>query len=297
MTLGPRICTLAVVSLLAAAPLVAQKAPAKGRTRQIFVSVVDRAGAPVLDLQPADFDVIEGGVKRTIVRAGLATSPMRVGLLVDTSDAAAPALNQIRAALAQFLDALPPEHEVVLLSTGLQLRVRVPPTFNRGKLKDAAAGLFTDGGGTALMDGVLETDDRFMKKAENRWPVFVILTSDGAENSAGAHENEFNRWLASIGPRGISGHVIVIKSRGNGLTEIVANSIAENSGGRYDVVNTASSLPDKMKALASSLADDFNVARTRYQVDFASDSPANASVDVGVAREGITLKITQTRLR
>src|SRR5437762_1803943 len=82
---------------------------------------------------------------------------------------------------------LPPEHEVMLISTGLQLRVRVQPTLDRKKLKDAAAGLFTDGGGTALMDSVLETDDRFLKKAEERWPVFVILTTDGREVSAGSH--------------------------------------------------------------------------------------------------------------
>ena len=35
-----------------------------------------------------------------------------------------------------------PEHEVMIVSTGRQTRVRVPPTTDRKKLKDASAGLF-----------------------------------------------------------------------------------------------------------------------------------------------------------
>src|SRR5262249_38308483 len=154
----------------------AQKPSGKGRARQVFVDVRDRGGAPILDLQPGDFDIQENGVRREVTRAALATAPMRVGLLVDTSDAAAPAITQVRPGLLQFLDTLPPEHEVMLISVGRQLRVRVQPTLDRKKLKDAAGGLFGDGGGTALMDSLLEADDRFLKKAEDRWPVFVILT-------------------------------------------------------------------------------------------------------------------------
>jgi hypothetical protein len=275
----------------------AQKAPAKGRTRQIFVSVADKGGQPVLDLQASDFDVNEGGAKRAVVRAGLASSPMRVAVLVDTSDTAAAAVNQIRAGLGQFLDALPPEHEVLLASLGRQLRVRVQPTLDRKKLKDTAAGLFADGGGIALMDGLLEIDDRFMKKAEDRWPVFVVLTTDGSESSAGAHENEFNRWLASLRPRGVSAHALLLKYKGNGLSEIIANGIADNADGRYEVVNTPNSIPDKMRAMALDLAADFNTARMRYRVEFTSDAPDTAPVDVGVLRDGVTLRLMHTRLR
>ncbi len=289
---------------VAAAPGV-QKTPAKARTRQVFVSVTDRTGAPVLDLQPADFDVKENGTKRDVVRARLATSPMRVAVLVDTSDAANPSLNPVRMALGRFFDTLPPEHEAMLISTGRQMRVLVQPTLDRKKLKDAASSLFMDGGGTQLMEGILEIDDRFMKKAEDRWPVFVILTTDGSEGSPEARENEFNKWLQALAPRGVTIHAIVLKvaagqtsGRNNtGVPEVLAMNMTQASGGRYDVVNTANSLPDKMKTLAAALGDDFSAARTRYQVDFASDSPANASVDVAVAGEGVTLKITQTRLR
>jgi hypothetical protein len=284
---------LAIAALAPAAS--AQKAAA--RTRKVFVSVTDRDGLPVADLQPPDFDVREGGVKRTILRAAQATSPMRVAVLVDTGEAATPSLIHIRAGLAEFFDALPTKHEALLVSTGRQLRVRVQPTFERKKLKDAAAGIFSDGGGTALMDSILEVDDRFMRRAEDRWPVFVVLTSDGAENSGGAHELAFNKWLGSVAARGVTGHSLIIKTSGNGLTEIIANSVAENTGGQYIAVNTSNSVPEKMRALATRMGDDYQIARTRYEVEFATDAAGSPPVDVGVQREGVSLRITQTRLR
>ena len=66
------------------------------------------------------------------------------------------------------------------MSTGRQARVRVPPTTDRKKLKDAAGGLFSDGGATILSDTLLEIDDRFMRKAEDRWPVFVIVNTSNS---------------------------------------------------------------------------------------------------------------------
>src|SRR4051794_4018577 len=129
---------------------------------------------------------------------------MRVALFLDTSDAAAPALPHLRAGAAAFLDALPPEDEVLLATTGRQARVRVPPTTDRRKLKEAAAGLFTDGAGTVLMDGLMEIDDRYFRKMPDVWPVFVVFTSDGTESSAGAREKEFQNWIVAIGARGVT---------------------------------------------------------------------------------------------
>jgi len=287
---------IALAIAVAATAAQAQKPAAKG-SRKVFVSVTDKDGLPVADLQAGDFDVREGGTQRAVLRAGPAVNPMRVALLVDTGESAQASINQIRAGLAEFLDALPARHEVMLASTGRQLRVRVPPTLDRKKLKDTAAGIFTDGGGTALMDSILEVDDRFMKKAEDRWPVFVVLTTDGTENSAGAHEIAFNKWLETVGPRGITAHSLIIKKQGNGLTEIIANNVADNTGGQYIVVNTPNSVPDKMRALATKMGDDYQVARTRYEVEFATDGPGTSPVDVGVLREGVSLRISATRLR
>jgi VWA domain-containing protein len=289
--------TLTVV-VLAATLVAAQSKPVKPHPRQIFVSVVDRTGAPVLDLQPSDFDVTENGAKRQVLKAGLAKSPMRVALLVDTSDGTGEkAINHIRAALGEFADALPQPHEIMLVTTARQPRVRVQPTTDRKKLKDSGTALFTEGGATTLSDTLMDIDDRFMRKAEDRWPVFVIVTGDGGEASAPASEKKFNDWLYALPLRGISAHAISLKYHGGGNPEIIAAHVAQTAGGHYDFINTSNSLPEKMKAIAALLAHDYDTAATRYQISFMSEAADTSPVDVGVARDGVKLQLSAGRVR
>ncbi|MBZ5559293.1 MAG: VWA domain-containing protein [Acidobacteriia bacterium] len=292
-------CAAAAALVLATAGAASpQPKNAAGKaTREVFVSVLDRQGAPMLDLLPNEFKVTETGVPRDVVQASLARSPMRVVLLVDTSDAAGPGLTFMRGGLIAFLDTLPPEHEAMIVSTGRQMRVRVPPTMDRKKLKDAANSLFSDGAGTTLIDSLLEVDDRFIKKTADRWPVFVIITSDGTESSAGAHEKAFNQWTLAQAGRSIVSHAIVMKFKGSGVPEMVAMNVTQNSGGRYDFINTGNSLPEKMKTLAAQLGDDYKQASVKYQVEYATDSKEWKPVEVTVARDGVRLQITQGRLR
>src|SRR4051794_24679327 len=290
----------AAVALFALLPPVAgaqSKNAGKTHVRHIFVSVTDAKGAPVEGLAAADFTISEGGQPRVVSKAGPAKDPMRIALMLDTSDAAASALTNMRAGAAAFLDALPPEDEVILITTGRQMRVRVQPSTDRRKLKEAAAGLFTDGAGTVLMDGLLEIDDRFFKKADDRWPVIVIFTSDGTESSTGAREKEFMKWSPLLGPRGITVDAFVFKTpSGRGATsEIIAENVARNSGGRYDVMNTTTALPEKMKALGEQLALDHRKMSAWYEVDIQTDGPDSAAVDVAVAREGVRLQISNSR--
>ena len=274
------------------------KPPAKGSTHRVFVRALDRSGAPILDLQPADFEIVEAGVTREVARATLMSKiPMRVLLLADTSEHAAPALLQLRHALVAFLDALPPEHEAAIVTTGRRPSVRVPPTTDRKKLNNAASGLFTDGSGTAVIDALLECDDRFIKKVDDRWPVFVVVTSDGNESSTGVDEKRLDAWLSVLSARGISAHAITLKFKGTGLGETIAHTATQNAGGRYDFINSPSSLPEKMKMLAEQIAKDFEQAATKYQVDFVTDSKDWNRVEMRVARDGARLEISQGRLR
>ena len=295
-TFLPSVAALAALALGPTAALAQSKSTSKMHVRHIFVSVTDSKGAAVEGLSAGDFTVSENGQPRTLAHAGPAKDPMRIALMLDTSDAAAPALTNMRAGVANFLDALPPEDEVILITTGRQMRVRVPPTTDRKKLKDTAAGLFADGAGTVLMDGLLEIDERFFKKADDRWPVFVIFTSDGTESSTGSREKEFMKWTPMLGPRGITVHAFVMKTpKGSGMPEVVTENLTHNTGGRYDVMNTTMALPDKMKVLGEQLALDHRNMSTWYELDFQTDATELGPVNVGVQREGVRLQISNGR--
>jgi len=286
-----------VIAILAAASLAIPQKTTKPHPRSIFVSVIGPTGAPVTDVAAGEFEVTEDGVKREVLKAGLAKSPMRVALMIDTGESADKALNHMRQGLGEFVDALPQPHEIMLVSLGRQVRVRVQPTTDRKKMKDAVTSMFNDGGGIPLMDGLMEIDDRFMRKADDRWPVFVIVTTDGSESSAGANEKKFNDWLAALPSRGVSAHAISIKYRGGGMPEVVAQHVAVTAGGHYDYINTSNSLPEKLKTIGDLLKSDFDQASSRYQITYMTDAADTRPVDVGVARAGVTLKMSAGRLR
>ena len=79
-------------------------------------------------------------------------APARIVLLVDSSSAMSPMLTHFRAALQAFLDAVPAQHEIALISTGGQLRIRVPPTTDRERLHNAVASFASEGGANAFLD-------------------------------------------------------------------------------------------------------------------------------------------------
>jgi Mg-chelatase subunit ChlD len=253
--------------------------------RSVYVSVVDRAGAPVLDLTTDDFEVRETGVTRRIVRAELAAEPMRIALLVDSSGAVNQVINHFRAGLLAFLDGLPEGAEIGIMSIGRQARLRLQPTSDRKKLKDLFAGFFPDGGGTAILDGIIESHGRFLKKAEGRWPLMVIVTTDGPV--AGTTRDDDLQRIAQEMQRGaVAVHALVLSTRGGGIPTTVSLYITRATGGRYEAIAGASYMPDKLKELASQLTADSQKAGSQYKIEFIAASTESSGIEVGVRRPG-----------
>jgi hypothetical protein len=284
----------AVVALVLAcgAPLPAQRA-----SRRVFVTAVDVRGTPVTNLTAADFELIENGFPREVTRATLASGPMRIVLLVDTSSAIQPLLNNIRAGLSAFFTALPGPHEIALISTGGQLRIRQDSTADRGRLLAAVRMLASDGGGNAFMESLIEADRRFLMTASPaQWPVFVILTTDSGETVAEPNLDNFNRFVAQFLNRGGSAHAIVLHGRGTGITTDFAMNLVENSGGYYESMAIANVLPDKMKFLAAHIDANHRAMANWYELEFAGDVQIQAPrVQVAVTRPGVSVQVSVRR--
>src|SRR5262245_21310380 len=75
---------------------------------------------------------------------------MRVALLVDTGAGTSSGMHHVRASIDAFVDAMPPNHELLLVTTGRRVQVRVPPTSDLAKIKKSAGGITADGGPTPL---------------------------------------------------------------------------------------------------------------------------------------------------
>ena len=89
-----------------------------GRTRDIYVSVLDGKGNVATGLTAKDFTVREDNVAREVVRAVPADAPLDIVLIVDDSQAAIRAIPYIRDGLTKFMERMAPKARIGLVTIG-----------------------------------------------------------------------------------------------------------------------------------------------------------------------------------
>jgi len=182
-----------------------------------------------------------------------AADPLRVVLLVDSSTNMSTMLTEFRAGLTAFIEALPDDVEVAFISTGGQLRVRVPPTTDKLRLLDAAGRFSSDGGANSFLETLLESDRRFLKSAPDRRGLFVVMTTD--QPTLGEQPiNRYNDFMRDFVRRRGRAHGVVIRTARMGLASEILENMTTNTDGLYDVLAVGNSLPTRMKAIAAEVA-------------------------------------------
>lgn len=285
--------TALAATLLVMVPL---SLPAQRITRRVFVSAVDAAGAPVLNLAAADIEVTEDGSPREVTRVARGNAPMRIVLLVDSSTAMGPMLNTFRTALSEFVDTVPAQHEITFISTGGQIRVRTPPSTDRQALRTEIARFATGGGANAFLDTLIESDRRFLKTAPGQWPVVVIVTTDNGDQRREFPLDDYNKFMNDFVVRGGAAHAVIVRGQQVGpVTDLIQN-LVENVAGMYVAINTDTTLPERVKAMAERLAADHQKMVNKYEVDFAGDARlVQPIVNVVIKREGVQLAMSPRR--
>ena len=190
-------------------------------------------------------------------------APMRILVLVDSSSAVAAQLNFFRAGLNSLIDSAPEDAELTLISTGGQLRIRVPVTADREKLHQAAAMFASDGGGNSMLDTMVEADRRFLKPANDKWPIVVMLTTDSAETRGDPRIDDYNKFMNDFIRRGGVAHAIVLKGNTTGVVTDIALNLTGNTGGMYQALAVGNSLAEVMKRVGDRLKLDANSPQMR----------------------------------
>ncbi|MBV9957350.1 MAG: VWA domain-containing protein, partial [Acidobacteria bacterium] len=99
----------------------------------IPVSVSDRDGRYIPDLQKEDFRIFEDGVEQRVAYFASAEKPFTVALVLDVSDSTRFRLDEIQDAAIAFIDQLRPEDRVLVVSFDDKVHVLAEATNDRNE--------------------------------------------------------------------------------------------------------------------------------------------------------------------
>lgn len=249
-----RLC-LALATVVAATATVAAQAD----ERVIYTSVVDRDGAPVLDLTIKDFIVREDGQPREVLYVARDNDPLQIALLVDNSVSMRPRLTVLRKAVTAFIDATRQDVQLALITLAERPTILVGYTTDRAALRKAADGMFAYEAANYLLDGIAETSQGLSKRTMWRSAIAVI-TGVGPEMSY----RQYTEVLRFFRAGGASLHIVQVGSGLGGQgREIVVSRGTSETGGRFDEVLLPTSLELKSRQMATELSNQYRVTYAR----------------------------------
>jgi VWFA-related protein len=264
-----------------------QSAASDARTRDVYVSVLDSKDAPLTGLAAADFVVREDGVAREVLRAGPATAPMQVVLLVDDSEALTPALQPMREGLTKFVDKMQGHAEIGIVTVGERATSLVSSTTDVNALKRGINRIFArSGSGAYFLDGIQDVSQGFQKRKAER-PVIVAITMDGVEFS----NLQYDSVLKTLDASGAALHVLSVGMPSSSLPDEKRNLnmvIAEGtkrSGGRRDQVMAISGIPEALVRVADELNNQYVVTYGRPDRLIPPER-----IQVTVSKPGVTVR-------
>jgi Ca-activated chloride channel family protein len=239
---------------------------AQAKPTDVHVSVVDAKGDPAPGLTAEDFRVREDGIAREVLKAGPATEPMAVALLVDDSQASMPAIQMIREAVDSFIKALDGKAEIALITFGDRPTILVDYTTDQKKLLAGAKRVFarSDAGGN-LLDAIVETSKGMAKRDAKRKTIAVLMMDESIEFG----NRYYQQVLDELDKGGAVLHVVGLGTPSVNLSDEVRNRnqvIAigtERTGGRREQVLALTGADNQMKQLARELLNQYVVTYAR----------------------------------
>jgi VWFA-related protein len=284
--------TAVIVVLIAVAAAAGPALRAQAAQRSMYVSVLDRSGAPVPGLGPSDFIVREDRVAREVLSVESARDPMQIALLVDNSQAAEAFIRDYREALPAFVAAMidpdSPRNQIALIALAERPTILSDYTSDAAQLQKGIGRVFAmSGSGTYLLDGIIETSRGITRRGSTR-PVIVAITSEGMELS----DRQYQQVLEPLKESGAAFHVIVVGSPRNNDQDrsVVLDQGTRDSGGRYDTILASTALTGKMKEVARELKSQYRVTYARPQTLIPPEQ-----ITVAAAKPGLTARGTPAR--
>ena len=289
-------------------------AGAQSAERIMIVSVLDDDGAPVRDLEAADFDIREDDAAREVLRVGPAGAGRQIAILVDTSEAAVRAASDFRRGLSAFVDGMHGDNQISIISFGGPPRILVQTTSDAERLREGIGRVFPQSGQAAYMlDAVYEVAEGFTRRGADR-PVMVVVTSEGTDYS----NRRGRQVLDRIDESGAAVYTLSVEARraafaigqaaggfGGGFDArqqeferdlVLARGTADSGGSHRDLL-ASSAVERAMRGIVAELRNQYLVVYSRPD-SLIPPEEVRVSVDrPGLTARGILLRSPDTRNR
>jgi len=146
------------------------------------VSVLDKSGKLVTDLQQKAFKVFENGVEQPIKVFRREDVPISLGIIIDNSGSMREKRQRVEAASLDLVRASNPQDEVFIVNFNDDPYLDVPFTNDIKKMEEGIARIDSRGG-TAMRDAISESMDYMRKEGKRQKKVLLVIT-DGNDNAS-----------------------------------------------------------------------------------------------------------------
>ena len=146
------------------------------------VSVLDKGGRLVTDLQQTSFKVFENGVEQPIKIFRREDVPISLGIIIDNSGSMREKRQKVEAASLDLVRASNPQDEVFIVNFNDDAFLDVPMTSDIKKMEEGIARIDSRGG-TAMRDAI-DMSIGYLKKHGKRQKKVLLVITDGNDNAS-----------------------------------------------------------------------------------------------------------------
>lgn len=195
---------------------------------RLTVSVWDQAGKPVTNLTKDDFTVLEEGRPQLIRQWLKPSAPLRLVLLIDTSESMAYAFARLQESLGYFVSLLGPYHEIAVVSfarsSTLETDFSVDPERVRRTL--ARLSLTVEQQEVTRLYDAIEPAVNLLADSNHEARTAILLYTDGEDR--GSKRQTKSSSLRLVGQRQIPFYVV----RAKGSSPSYLSHLAEVTAGQ-----------------------------------------------------------------
>jgi VWFA-related protein len=228
----------------------------------LLFTVTDKKGRFITDLTKDDFEVVEGKRRQTIADfAAESDLPLRLGILIDTSNSIRERFKFEQEAASQFIDSVMRTNldKALVVSFDTSTELVSDLVSDTDKLTASIRDLHP-GGGTALYDAIYFAcrDKLSQDQPRHKFRRAIVIVSDGDDNQSRYTRDQALEMAqkADVVMYAISTNITRVESDG----DKVLRYLAQETGGRAFFPFKVEDLDQSFENIANELRHQYNIS-------------------------------------